>query len=252
MVRRDRANAWPVRRLYVPDARLEPGVELRLDAARSHRLRGVLRLRPGDGLAVFDGSGGEWEASVVARAGEGVTLRVGEPLDPLPEPPVAVTLLCAFPRGQRGDWIVEKATELGVAAITPLASDRSVMQAGEGRIERWRRIAIEAAEQCGRASLPAFGEEPPPDALRLIADPGASRTVAEVIAGVSPAPVAVAVYIGPEGGWTVEERERLIADGALPVSLGPRRLRVETAAIVTLAQTLSALEHRGSRTPGTS
>ena len=226
----------------MPGARFESGAEVRLDDAQSHRLRSVLRLRPGDGLAVFDGSGGEWEATVAAVAAEGVTLAIGEPLEALPEPPVAVTLLCAFPRGQRGDWIVEKATELGVAVITPLASDRAVMQPGEGRIERWRRIASEAAEQCGRASLPAFGEAPPAGALRLIADPGAARTVAEALAGVSPAPAAVAIYIGPEGGWTPEERERLIGEGALPVSLGPRRLRVETAAIVTLAQTLAALE----------
>ena len=231
-----------MRRLCVPGARLERGAALRLEATQSHRLRRVLRLRPGDGLAAFDGSGGEWEATVADVAPEGVTLRIGEPLDPLPEPPVAVTLLCAFPRGQRGDWIVEKATELGVAAITPLASDRAVLQPGEGRIERWRRIAIEAAEQCGRASLPAFGEEPPAGTLRLIADPGARQSVAEALAGVSPAPSAVAIYVGPEGGWTPEERERLIGGGALPVSLGPRRLRVETAAIVTLAQTLSALE----------
>ena len=247
-MRPGRAEAGPVRRLYVADAQLERGAEVRLDAARSHRLRSVLRLRPGDGLAVFDGSGGEWEASVASVEAEGVALRIGEPLEALPEPPAAVTLLCAFPRGQRGDWIVEKATELGVAAITPLASDRSVMQPGAGRIERWRRIAIEAAEQCGRASLPALGGEPPAGALRLIADPGAAQTVAEAIASVAPAPAAVAVYIGPEGGWTAEERERLIADGALPVNLGPRRLRVETAAVVTLAQVLSALEGRSSRT----
>ena len=241
-----------MRRLYVPDALLARDAEVRLDGAQSHRLRSVLRLRPGDGLAVFDGGGGEWEATVVAVVGDGVTLRIGAALDPLAEPPVAVTLLCAFPRGQRGDWIVEKATELGAAAITPLASDRSVMQPGEGRVERWRRVAIEAAEQCGRASLPAFGEEPPSGALRLIADPAARQTVAEALASVSPAPDVVAIYIGPEGGWTSEERERLIAAGALPVNLGPRRLRVETAAIVTLAQTLAALEGRSPRTSGKS
>ncbi len=240
-----------MRRLYAPDAGLGPGAGLRLDAARSHRLRNVLRLRPGDGLAVFDGGGGEWAATVAEVAAEGVVLRVGEPLEALPEPPVAVTLVCAFPRGQRGDWIVEKATELGVAAITPLASDRAVLQPGEGRIERWRRIAIEAAEQCGRASLPAFGEEPPDGALRLLADPGAPRTVAEALADASPAPAAVAIYVGPEGGWTPGERERLIGEGARPVSLGPRRLRVETAALVTLAQTLSALEARSSRSSET-
>ena len=231
-----------MRRLHVAGEQLEPGAALRLGPAQSHRLRGVLRLREGDGLAVFDGSGGEWAATVAAVTPAGVTLRIGEALEPLPEPPLAVTLCCAFPRGQRGDWIVEKATELGVAAITPLASERAVLQPGEGRIERWRRIAIEAAEQCGRASLPAFGEEPPPGALRLLADPGARQSVAEAIADISPPPSAVAVYVGPEGGWTAGERERLIAEGARPVSLGPRRLRVETAAIVTLAQVLSTLE----------
>ena len=198
MVRPGRAEAGPVRRLYVPDARLERGAEVRLDAAQSHRLRGVLRLRRGDGTG-----GVRWKRWGVGGdrrrlAAEGVTLRIGEPLDPLPEPPVAVTLLCAFPRGQRGDWIVEKATELGVAAITALASDRSVMQPGEGRVERWRRIAIEAAEQCGRASLPAFGEAPPAGALRLIADPGAAQTVAEAVTGAASAPTAVAIYIGPK------------------------------------------------------
>ena len=231
-----------MRRLHVAGERLEPGAQVRLGAAQSHRLRGVLRLREGDGLAVFDGSGGEWAATVAAVTPAGLTLRLGEALEPLPEPPVALTLCCAFPRGQRGDWIVEKATELGVAAITPLASERAVLQPGEGRFERWRRVAIEAAEQCGRASLPAFGEEPPPGALRLLADPGARQSVAEAIVGVSPPPSAVAVYVGPEGGWTAGERERLIEEGARPVGLGPRRLRVETAAIVTLAQTLSALE----------
>ncbi len=250
MVRRRGAEAGSVRRLCVPGARLEPGAELRLAGAGSRRLRDVLRMRPGDALAVFDGSGGEWEATVAAVASEGVTLRVGEPREALPDPPVAVTLLCAFPRGQRGDWIVEKATELGVAAITPLESDRAVLQPGAGRLERWRRIAIEAAEQCGRASLPAFGAEPAPGAPRLLADPGAARTVAEVLATATPAPAAISIYVGPEGGWSPGERDRLVAGGALPVSLGPRTLRVETAAIVTLAQTLSALEGRGSRSRG--
>ena len=252
MVRPGRAKARPVRRLYVPDAQLAAGAELRLDAARSHRLRSVLRLRPGDGLAAFDGSGGEWAATVTGLAAEGVTLRIGEPrraaAGAAGRGHAAVRLPArAARRLDRGEG------DGAGRRRDHAAGERSLGDAaGRGRIERWRRIAIEAAEQCGRASLPAFGEEPPAAALRLIADPGAAQTVAEAVTGASSAPAAVAIYIGPEGGWTVEERERLIADGALPVSLGPRRLRVETAAIVTLAQTLSALEGRGSRTPGTS
>ena len=229
-----------MRRLYVPEARLERGVEVRLDAAQSHRLRDVLRLRPGDALQVFDGRGGEQAARLAAVEADSVTLQLGDARTPLPEPPVAVTLVCAFPRGQRGDWIVEKATELGVAALTPLAAQRSVMQPGEGRLERWRRIAIEAAEQCGRASLPEFDAEPPPDAMRLLADLDAPLSIAGAISAADPPPPAVALYVGPEGGWSPEERERLLDGGARPVGLGPRRLRVETAAIVGVAQVLAA------------
>ena len=229
-----------MRRLFVPEARLERGVELRLDGAHAHRLRDVLRLRPGDGLMVFDGRGGEQSARVATVDADSVTLQLGDARTPLPEPPVPVTLVCAFPRGQRGDWIVEKATELGVAAITPLPAERSVMQPGGGRLERWQRIAIEAAEQCGRASVPALDSEPPADALLLLADLDAERTIADAIAAAEPPLVAVALYVGPEGGWSAEERERLLADGARPVGLGPRRLRVETAAIVGVAHVLAA------------
>ena len=229
-----------MRRLCVPGARLDRGAQLRLDAARARRLRDVLRMRPGDGLAVFDGRGAERAARVEAVGADAVALRLGEAIAPPPEPPVAVTLACAFPRGQRGDWIVEKATELGVAAIAPLPSARAVLRPGAGRIGRWRRIAIEAAEQCGRASLPAIGGAPPPGALRLLADPGAARGVAEAVAAADPAPAAIAILVGPEGGWSPAERERLVAEGARPVSLGPRRLRAETAAIVAAAQALAA------------
>ena len=227
-----------MRRLCVPGARLERGAELRLDAARSRRLRNVLRMRPGDALAVFDGRGAERAARVEDLGADLVALRLGEAIAPLPEPPVAVALACAFPRGQRGDWIVEKATELGVAAIAPLPGARSVLRPGEGRLGRWRRIAIAAAEQCGRASLPAIGGAPPPGALRLLADPAAGRGVAAAVAAAGPA--AVAILVGPEGGWSPAERDRLVAEGARPVSLGPLRLRAETAAIAAAVQALAA------------
>ena len=227
-------------RLYVGKARLERGVELRLDDAQAHRLRDVLRLRIGDGLTVFDGRGHERAARIAAADAASVTLQLGEERRPAPEPPLPVTLVCAFPRGQRGDWLVEKATELGVAAIVPRSADRSVLRPGEGRIERWRRIAIEAAEQCGRASLPEFDAEPPPDAMRLLADLDAPLSIAGAISAADPPPPAVALYVGPEGGWSPEERERLLDGGARPVGLGPRRLRVETAAIVGVAQVLAA------------
>ena len=227
-------------RLYVDEARLERGVELRLDDAQAHRLRDVLRLRTGDGLTVFDGRGHERAARIAAVDAASVTLQLGEERRPAPEPPVPVTLVCAFPRGQRGDWLVEKATELGVAAIVPRTADRSVLRPGEGRLERWRRIAIEAAEQCGRAVVPAFEVGPPAGALALVADLSAEVTIAGALAGATSPPSAVVLHVGPEGGWSDEERERLAAAGALPVSLGPRRLRVETAAVLGVAHVLAA------------
>jgi 16S rRNA (uracil1498-N3)-methyltransferase len=224
------------RRLYLDPARFALDTA-ELDTAAAHRVRDVWRLRACAALAVFDGLGHERAATVAATGRDGVTLALGVALTPLPEPPVPLTLACAFPRGGRGDWLVEKATELGVAHLLPLAADRSVQQPGAGRLERWRRIAIEAAEQCGRAVVPQLGGELPPRALALVADPQSATAPREALAALPP-PAALVLHIGPEGGWSPAERERLHAAGAVPCSLGPRVLRVETAALVALAQLL--------------
>ena len=232
------------RRLYLDQDELASGfvdgVELRLEGAPAHRLRDVLRLEAGATLAVFDGRGCERDATLTAVARGGVTLRLGAARAAAAEPPVAVTLACAFPRGRRGDWLVEKATELGVAAFAPLVAERSVLRPGDGRLDRWRRIAIEAAEQSGRAVLPAFEPVPPPDAVRLIADLEATATIPAALAGAAPLLGGIALYVGPEGGWSPAEREALLAGSARAITLGPRWLRVETAAIVGLAQVLAA------------
>jgi 16S rRNA (uracil1498-N3)-methyltransferase len=241
-----------MRRLYLDPAELPDGLaegaSLRLDGDRAHRLRDVLRLEAGVTIAVFDGRGAEREATLASVDRAAVTLRLGAARAAAPEPPVPVTLVCAFPRGRRGDWLVEKATELGVAVIAALAAERSVLRPGDGRIERWRRIAIEAAEQCGRAVVPAFAEAPPPGVRCLLADLGATATIAEALAnGPSPGDAGtdgIALYVGPEGGWSDEERASLLAAGARSVTLGPRRLRVETAAVAGLAQLLAATGER--------
>lgn len=230
-----------MRRLYIEPRELdEPGVVLTDE--RAHRLRSVLRLQEGAELRVFDGRGREREA-VVARSAAGVvTLDLGAAVEPLAEPAVAVTLLCAFPRGSRGDWIVEKTTELGVARIVPLATERTVLDPGEGRVERWRRVAVEAAEQCGRAVVPAIGGDAPEVELSLVADAdGVSVREALMRPGAdAAAPRSVAMYVGPEGGWSERERAEHAGAGRVAVSLGPRTLRVETAAIVGVAQALEA------------
>lgn len=199
----------------------------------------MLRLRPGTEIHVFDGLGHERRATIEEVRRGLVSLSLGEAVEPLPELPVPVFLCAAFPRGGRGDWLVEKATELGVAALVPFEADRSVMFPGDGRIERWRRIAIEAAEQSGRATLPRFALGAPPDAVSLVADLGTVVTPGQALQGVD-AP-SLALYIGPEGGWTDAERARHAAEGAIRVSLGPRPLRIETAAVALLALVGDAL-----------
>lgn len=216
------------------------GAEVRLTGARARRLREVLRIRQGASLAVFDGNGEERNARVGAISGAVVTLILGTPREAAPEPPVPVVLVCAFPRASRGDWLVEKAVEVGVAQIVPLEADRSVLQPGEGRVSRWQRIAIEAAEQCGRSRIPLIGGAPPEGALHLVADPDAGALAHEVVAYLDTPPAAVVVHIGPEGGWSSEELTAFEARGALGCSLGPRLLRVETAAIIAASQVLQA------------
>lgn len=240
-------------RLYVPPEQLaqaSAGAVLLLDAANSHRLSRVLRLESGDALAVFDGAGLEWAAEVLHTAVDAVTITLRAPVTPPAEPAIPVTLVCAFPKARRGDWLVEKATELGVARLVPLEAERSVLDPGDGRLERWRRVAIGAAEQSGRATLPELGGGVPDGSLRLLADTRGGPSVRSVLASVldgdarppAVAPPAVALYVGPEGGWSDDERAEHASAGAHAVSLGPRTLRVETAAIAGLAATIAAIE----------
>jgi 16S rRNA (uracil1498-N3)-methyltransferase len=225
------------RRLYLPPDQFA-GDRAVCDGDTAHRLAAVLRLRAGDALRVFDGRGRERAARVQESTRRRVTLALLDAVVALPEPPAPVTLACAFPRGSRGDWIVEKTTELGVSRLVPIASGRAVLRPGDGRIERWRRIAIEAAEQCGRAVVPEIGGDAPPEARVLVADPRAAVSLRAALAGATPA--AVALFVGPEGGWGAHELAALIARGGTAVSLGPRTLRVETAAIVAVAAAVEA------------
>ena len=230
-------------RLYLDQARFASALP-QLDDGAARHLRDVLRLRPGAELRVFDGAGHERTATIATIDRRGVTLSLGVTVEPLPEPPVPVTLACAFPRGQRGDWIVEKATELGAAHLVALASERGVLRPGPGRLDRWRRIAVEASEQCGRATLPAIEEGEPvfsPGSLALIAIPGATLGVSQAVRQAT-VPASVTLLVGPEGGWSTEERAARIAAGAIPVGLGPRVLRTETAAIAGLTQLVATIE----------
>jgi 16S rRNA (uracil1498-N3)-methyltransferase len=233
------------RRLFVAAERLG-GERLVLSGDEHRHVARVLRARPGEALTLFDGAGGEVEATIVTVGAREVELTLGERrAAPGAAPAVAVTLLVAVPRGERMDWLVQKTTELGVARIVPVSTERSVArpEAGGGRKPRWEKIAREAARQCGRADVPRV-EEPTPLAEAL-ADPALparrfalwegerGRSLGQALATDAASPTAI--LVGPEGGFAADEVAEATRTGFAAVGLGPRILRVETAAVVAVA-----------------
>lgn len=231
-------------RLYV-EGRLPAAGRIELDGAAAHHIARVLRLRAGAPLVVFDGEGAQYSATLAAATKRGATIELGEPLPANCESPLSVTLVQGVSRGERMDFVMQKATELGVAAITPVLTERSVVRLDGERAERrmahWRRIVIGACEQSGRTRLPALAApvafddwlvSQSPDGTRLLLHPGAAASLAEV---ARPADSQVTVAVGPEGGFSPRERDLLLQRGYCGVHLGPRTLRTETAALAVLA-----------------
>ncbi|MSU91313.1 16S rRNA (uracil(1498)-N(3))-methyltransferase [Rhodobacteraceae bacterium 2CG4] len=228
----------PKIRLYV-DAPLGAGAELEL-AAQAHYLTGVMRRGAGDEVALFNGRDGEWRAVIAAAAKKRVSLRVEAQTAPQQDPP-DLWLLFAPIKKARTDFIVEKATELGAARIRPVLT--RFTNAERVRTDRLQAHAVEAAEQCGGTYVPAV-DAPAKLAEVLAAWPGGrrlmfcdeartARPVAEALAGQARGPWAI--LIGPEGGFSPDEAAALRAHpGVLPVTLGPRVLRADTAAAAAI------------------
>ena len=215
-------------------------IELPRDTA-SHIVK-VLRARLGDSLVLFNGDGHEHLGAIEAIQGSRVTVSIAEARAVDRESPLHVVLVQAIPRGDRMDFVIQKATELGVSRIIPVLSARSVVRLNErqheSKLQHWRGVAISACEQCGRNRLPQI--DPPVDlidhfgrpsglALRLVLDPD---TAGSQPAG--PAPAAIEVTIGPEGGFSPQELDAMRLAGLTGVRLGPRILRTETAALVAM------------------
>ena len=223
---------------------LEPDREIVLDGDRAHYLGRVLRVAAGQGLVLFNGDGCDYTAEVLAVERAAVRAAVRSRLPARRESPLAVTVVQAVSRGERMDQTLQKCTELGVAAFRPLLSERVEVRLDGARLARrmahWRSVVIAACEQSGRARVPALAEpcglddwlaRPAPDAAaRLVLDPEAERRRA----GVSRAR-AFELAVGPEGGFSEEELDRLAARGVAAVALGPRVLRTETAAPAAVA-----------------
>ncbi|WP_300973628.1 16S rRNA (uracil(1498)-N(3))-methyltransferase [Sphingomonas sp. LHG3406-1] len=231
--------AWPPRalpRLFVEQP-LGPDQAILLEGKPAHYLANVLRLGEGAELLLFDGQSGEWQAAIEAAHKKKLVLRVGARTR---EPETLPDLTLAFAPVKRAplEWLVEKATELGVARLQPVVTRRTVVE--RLNPERLRAIAIEAAEQCGRTRLPSWAEPQPLPAFLaahrgglLFADETGGAPFAAEAAALPAGPAAI--LVGPEGGFMPEEREAILAAGARGVSLGPRILRAETAALAALS-----------------
>lgn len=227
------------RRVHLPPERIEPG-RGRLTPEARHYLAEVLRLGPGAPVEVFDGAGGRYPG----RLEEGLeTVTLGPREDARASAP-EIALLFALAKGEKMDLVVQKATELGAARIVPFAAARSVVRLegakGAERARRWRKIAEEAARQCGRSDVPDVPAPLPLEAALAGLPPG---TVSFAFhPGGAPLPHAeeggipgFAAVVGPEGGLTEDELDTCRLAGAVRASLGPRVLRAETAAIVAVA-----------------
>ncbi len=219
---------------------LAAGAAVRLEDERAHYLRNVLRLREGEPVRLFNAEDGEWQARLVAVARHAATVELSELVRP-PAPEPGPTLVFAPIRRNRLDWLVEKAVELGVARLVPVITRRTVVKP-EGA-DRLTAIAREAAEQSERLTLPPVAPPVPFAAWLAGRDPGEPVLVALTREDAAPLPAALrrhaeppTLLIGPEGGFAPEERERLRgAPNVQAVSLGPRILRTETAALAMLA-----------------
>ena len=242
-------------RLYVdlPPGELAAGRTVALpDAAAHHALR-VLRMRDGEPVTLFDGSGGEWRAMLAVSGRRGAQARV-EAHDPVErESPLAVTLALATIASEAMDSALRKAVELGAAAIAPMIAARSQRAPrGASRPDHWRRIAIAACEQCGRNRVPPIADPLPladwlpartAGRAGVVLVPGAPRSLASIaVDGPIDGPIdgSIDLAIGPEGGWTAEEARSFERSGFAAASMGPRILRAETAAVSALAILLSA------------
>ncbi len=232
-------------RLFVA-APLVAGTDLSLPpgAARHAQVR---RVQPGDTLLLFDGGGSDWPAAVLAVGRSEVQVRIGQPLAVARELPHEVTLALGMPANERMDTLVEKATELGVARLQPLLTERSVLRLAGERAERkrehWQAVAQAACEQCGRARVPVVAPvrtladwlPSAPAGLRLLLSlRQPAHTLADAVAGLSSG-TALCTLSGPEGGLTPAEEDAALAAGFVVAGLGPRVLRAETAPLAVLA-----------------
>ncbi|HZT55403.1 MAG TPA: 16S rRNA (uracil(1498)-N(3))-methyltransferase [Burkholderiaceae bacterium] len=233
----------PAPRFFV-DQPLQPGAAFSLPAGAARHVQ-VLRLQPGAAITLFDGTGGEWAASVVQMGRSEVSVQLGVHAEVERELPLPVTLALGMPANERMDTVIEKATELGAVAIQPLLCERSVLrlsgERAQKKVSHWKAVALAASEQSGRTRVPqvapvqSLGEW-----LRALPRDDRSRWMlsfdaAQPLASLVPSRAGVVSLSGPEGGLSPAEEALARAAGFAPVSLGARVLRADTAPLALLA-----------------
>ena len=237
--------AWPPRslpRLFVETV-LAEGVSVALDGAQANYLGNVMRMKAGDQVLLFDGVSGEWLARVVEAGRRRMVLGVREPTRPQEAVP-DLTLAFAPIKKARVDWLVEKAVELGVARLEPVITQRTIVD--KLNLERMRAHIVEAAEQCGRTALATIAEPVNLDAFLKARDPRRNLYFADETGGAPAAsafkPGPATILTGPEGGFTPTEAAAIRATpGATAISLGPRILRAETAALAAVTAWMTSV-----------
>jgi 16S rRNA (uracil1498-N3)-methyltransferase len=268
-------------RFFITPAQIR-GAAVWFDDEQAHQMRRVLRLRPGARVVALDGAGWQYEVVLEEVGNSRAAGRVAARTPATGEPRVRLTLCQSLLQRDKFEWVLQKGTEIGVAAFVPVITRRSLVRegdVGENKLERWRRIIKEAAEQSGRGALPSLSEPRPlaaalsglssppaqdgsgslplrgrvrerglvePATRALIAWEGErQRTVRDAL-GDGGGVTNVALFIGPEGGYEAEEIDEAASQGAVPISLGRRILRTETAAVVGAALVLYELGEMGA------
>jgi 16S rRNA (uracil1498-N3)-methyltransferase len=227
-------------RIYLADE-LASGDECEIREQQAHHLLKVLRCRPDDPVTLFNGDGYNYASVILSTSRNSLRVRVGTRSAPQNESPLMIHLGIPLAKGQRMDYAIQKAVELGVAGITPLITARTVVKLDskrlEGKLGHWQQVIISACEQCGRARVPRLGTVEALEAwartarFGIMLDPGKACSLRELESAV----MDVHLVAGPEGGLTAEETQMLRDKGFRAVTLGPRVLRTETAPVAALA-----------------
>lgn len=233
----------------LPARESEFPVSVTLSGDEAHHLIHVMRVKAGEPLILFDGSGAEFDTTITNVKKKELTAEILARRVEDRESSVQISIAAALPKGDRQRWLVEKLVELGAAEFIPLEAERSVAKAGDSAAQRMNRVVVEASKQCGRNTLmrlgsvqttkelfsPKFTEAPEnQNVFKLIAHPGAA-TLPELLALPENANRPILAAVGPEGGFSETETTNALNAGWIPVSLGPRILRTETAAIMICA-----------------